>query len=474
MRRLLMVTAVWGEWHLMVLLTVNLPTLLAPGNLPTLAKCFRVRYLIYTHKSDFDRIDNDPAIAKIRNLGIDVEIEILPPDVRRNPNATQHPAWKMAVLRAREDGDLLLLIPPDVAWGGTSFRYIATRLERGERAIFMTYLRTEADSFIRALVDRKSANSFEIDIAQREMVELGVRSFHPLMGASLRDSDFFPIHPEMILWAVPGEGFAVRVLAREMFLFDPADFQLNHVALAENRLQRSEVSFVHDSDELFAVSLTEIGKDVGWHTRLRQATPMTIAPWWLRYDSKSNDFMAAQKIRWHFSEVTEKKWRAVETGCDLFIRRLAATREGIRVWQIAQSHACLEAGRVIAHMLNTGVFARALRGREAAIVFLPRDEAFASETNSRAGVEVDLNDNAELIRLVRKHHVPVPHEVVQVADPLVHMLGGKSCTQIETAGGPINLAIVGDGGLTVGNAKIVSKLTGTASIVIYLVDSLLR
>lgn len=472
--RLLMSTAVWGDWHTMIHLTVNLPTLLAPGNLPTLAAACDMQYLIFTRRSDFTRIEADPAIAKIRALGIEVSIEFLPPEILKDPIAAHHAAWDMATKRAGEAGALLLLMPPDVAWGGRSFGSVVDRLERGERAIFMTYLRAESVSFVKALNDRKDADSVALDVSQNDMVDLCVRSFHPLMAASVRDSDFFPTHPEMILWPVPGEGFAVRVLAREMFLFDPSYFNLNHAALPDLPLQRGEASFICDSDDLFAVSLAEIGKDVQWHIRPQEASPMTIAPWWLRYDSKSNDFMAAQKIRWHFKPVTEAKWRAVEMGCDVFIRRLAAVREGMRVWQIAQTRTCTQSGRILAYMLNTGALARAVRGREGAIVFLPKDQAFA-ETGNGAGSKIpDLADEPALIRLIKSHYVPASFETVDFDDPVRSILNGARSGQLDGANGPLRIVLDDDGAIIVGGAKVVSKPIKTGSIVIYLVNDLIR
>lgn len=472
--RLLMSTAVWGDWHMMVHFTVNLPTLLAPGNLPTLAAACDMEYLIFTRKADFSRIESDPAIAKIRALGIEVSIEFLAPDILKDPIAAHHAAWDMATKRAGEAEALLLLMPPDVAWGGRSFGSVVDRLQRGERAIFMTYLRAESESFIKALDGRRDDSAVALDVSQNDMVDLCMRSFHPLMAASVRDSDFFPTHPEMILWPVPGEGLAVRVLAREMFLFDPSYFDLNHAALPDLPLQRGEASFICDSDDLFAVSLAEIGKDVQWHIRPQEASPMMIAPWWLRYDSKSNDFMAAQKIRWHFKPVTDAKWRAVETGCDVFIRRLAAVREGMRVWQIAQTRTCTKSGRILAYMLNTGALARAVKGREGAIVFLPRNEAFRAKGNGPGSKYPDLADEAALIHLIKAHHVPVSFETVEFDDPVRHVLNGAKSGQLDGANGPLSILLDDDGAIIVGGAKIVSKPIKTGSMVIYLVNDLIR
>lgn len=472
--RILMTTAVWGVWHLMAHLTCNLPTLLAAGNLPLLAERFPIRYLTFTRKEDYEKIRSSPAMQRLKDLKVELEFEFLSPDILSDPIAAHHHAWNEATRRARERREFLLLMPPDVAWAGNSFGVIADRLAEGHRAVFMTYLRAESESFLDALKKLQEPDRIDLAVSQEKMVELCTASLHPLMAASFRDSDFFPIHPEMILWPVPDEGFAVRVLAREMFLFDPTYFNLNSAALPDSRLSEDEVSFLCDSDDLFAVSLAEIGKDVQWHILPRKADALTIAPWWLRYDSKSNDFMVGQKIRWHFKPVTEAKWRAVEAGADLLVHRLIAAREALRVWQVAQVQDCQTAATLLALLLHTGAIAGLMRSREAALVFLPTDQAFA-------GLESDLIDNdadegavRRLVRHARWHVCPVAHSVVEAADPLLAAQTAAGSSQVRTGEGALPFTCNADGVWQVGDATIASDPIRTGPLAIYLVESFVR
>ncbi len=472
--RILMTTAVWGDWHLMVHLTCNLPTLLAAGNLPLLAERFPIRYLTFTRKQDYEKIRTSPVMQRLRDLNVELEFEFLSPDILSDPIAAHHHAWNEATRGARARHEYLLLMPPDVAWAGNSFGVIADRLANGHRAVFMTYLRAESDSFVDALKDLQQPERIDLPVSQEKMVELCTASLHPLMAASFRNSDFFPIHPEMILWPVPGEGFAVRVLAREMFLFDPNYFNLNSAALPDSRLSDDEVSFLCDSDDLFAVSLAEIGKDVQWHILPRTADPLTIAPWWLRYDSKSNDFMAAQKIRWHFKPVTEAKWRAVEAGADLLIHRLIAARETLRIWQVAQIRNCQRSATVLALLLNTGAVAGLMRGTEAALVFLPIDQAFADQESSLGHDRADEGSLRRVVEHARWHICSVAHAVAEADDPLAEASSQAASGTLETIAGEVPLVRDSSGNWRVGEAAIVSEVIHTGPLAIYLVESFVR
>ena len=61
-----------------------------------------------------------------------------------------------------------------------------------------------------------------------------------------------------------------------MFIFDPGRYQFNAVALPAQPLRPEEFAFLTDSDDLFAVSLATLGKDVGWHVNAHKADPVEI------------------------------------------------------------------------------------------------------------------------------------------------------------------------------------------------------
>jgi hypothetical protein len=180
----------------------------------------------------------------------------------------------------------------------------------------------------------------------------------------------------MMLWPVKDEGVLVRVFAREMFLFDPRAFARNHAQLIANSFQASDIYFISDSDDLFGVSLTPLGKDVGWHLDQRPASPEQIAQWLLLYDSPANDLVAGTKIRWHFAPVTESKWRTRERGADLLVRRAAVARERQRVLRTISG---LPGGSLTALIyssaLATGQLKLSRLHRRRFLILVPRDLA---------------------------------------------------------------------------------------------------
>lgn len=464
--KLLMVTAVWGQWHLNAHLSINLPTLLAPGNLPTLAGLCDIHYLIFTRPDDVERISAAPEINALRPL-MSIEIKVLSAADIENPIAGHHKAWEQAQEQAVRARCLLLLMPPDVAWADNSFATVGRLIAAGHRAIFMTYLRVESESFIRTIHERRQ-DHLVLSVSSRDMVRLSLECLHPLMAAYLHDSEYFPVHPEMILWAVPGEGVAVRVLAREMFLFDPSRYPVNQAALPRNRIPPEEMVFLSDSDAFYGVSLTPLGKDSSWYVVPRTADPVEVGGWWLAYDSPVNDLISAQKVRWHFAPTTDR-WQAVERRADRFVRTAAAVREGIRLWRAARRLGCSAAAPFIALAIHTGVFARAVRGRGTALVFLPNDKAIATLDILELENLTKPAGKRRLGRLMRAHFVPdAPDEG---DDPLEAL--GRAGSVVETANGRYPLVRDEEGRYRLDDANVLSGPLKVGNLAVYTVDRLI-
>jgi hypothetical protein len=212
----------------------------------------------------------------------------------------------------------------------------------------------------------------------------------------------------MLFWPVAGEGLLLRVLAREMFLFNPRFLSLNVANLVGSEIDPNAVHFVSDSDEFFAVSLAGLGKDVDWHMKLRPADPVEIGRWWLNYDSPVNDAIASYKIRWHVNPVTEAKWRQREVASDLFIRRCGVIREGLRVREAAQELGCSKAAQLIAFAVHCHVLEHVVRGSGAATILVPVNAAFARLPDGFVDRLLTPAGRKDLIRFLRAHITIAP------------------------------------------------------------------
>jgi len=468
--RLIIVTAVWGDWHTSKYVNLNVPTLLAEGNFQALSRHCHITYLIYTSQADMEHVRRAPAVQALSRI-MDLEYRTIAAEELQNPIAAHHAIWATATERARKDGCYILNLPPDTAWSNGSFGHIGRLIDAGKKLIFMTYLRAESESFTAAIQGYRQSCSEAIEVSGTQLVKICLQTLHPLMAAYLRGSSHFPYHSEMMLWTVPHEGVLCRVLAREMFFYDPAMVKLNAVGLLETNLDPALIHVIDDSDDLFAVSLAPFDKEIEWYRWARNANPGRIAEWWLEYDSWINDFIAGANIRWHFRPMTAQLWQTREQGANIFLRRAAATREGRRLWGTARSIACTTAARLLATAVQTGAISRIARGRGGALVFMPINSAFAEYPPRLVDHLHDVAGERDLAQLMRRHFVPSEHPVEPLS--LEDRLGSSRQIDLFAADGTTLRFIRRDGRLEVNGVRLVGGPIPSGKQRIYLIERLL-
>lgn len=469
--KLLVVTAMWGDWHISKYLDLNLPTLLADGNFPALSNYCDIAYLIYTSQGDMKRVQEAPGVQALSRL-MKLEFCTITSEAIENPIAAHHAVWAEATKRAKNEGSFILLMPPDVVWSDGSFEHIGRLLEAGKKAIFMTFLRAESESFAPALGSYGKFGGREISVSGAQMVEICMHTLHPLMAAYLRDSNHFPIHPEMMLWTVPNEGLLCRILAREMFVYDPSMVVLNMANLLATNLDPALIHVVNDSDDLFAVSLAPYQKEFEWYRWPRAADPVAVSEWWLDYDSWINDLIAGTKLRWHYRPVTEAEWQAREQGADVFLRRAAAIREGKRLFRTAQTLDCTTAASLIAVATQSGVISRIARGRGGALVFMPVNSAFADCPSHLLDHLFEVTGERGLAQLINRHFIPgeLPIEPRRLAE----RLGLSSRIDLIAAdGAPLQITRHG-GKLNINDVCILDGPFQSGKNYVYLIEQLLE
>ena len=257
-------TVFWGDWHRDMFLKINLPTLLAAGNLPTFAGGVACEYLIFTTSADAKILKQNASFARLRSF-MPVEIKIFAPSKTRHPIDLHRDIWHVATDRARRRGALILFMPPDVGWADGSFARLRDTLIAGKRAIFMAYPRVVSDTIVPAMLERHPRSAEAMTISPRQMMTLAVTHIHPLMAVYDRAASHFPLHPEMVLWPIKNDGFLLRFLARELFCFEPGAYPLNKQALLACLPPREKIHVFDDAREFLGVSLTPRWKDTEWY-----------------------------------------------------------------------------------------------------------------------------------------------------------------------------------------------------------------
>ena len=178
--------SVWADWHVNQFFKNALPSLRAPGNLDS------VDYRISVHTCPCDVEGLRKALA---GLVYDVEAT-LPDNITSDRNAA-HPVvsrFKEEDRAAAGDGDVWLLLAPDMVWAQGTLAYYRHLFEQGKKAIFRPLLRVDSDK----------AGTIA-DFSNRALAKVALESEHDLVKKFYRASGpHFSRHAEMVTWEAPG------------------------------------------------------------------------------------------------------------------------------------------------------------------------------------------------------------------------------------------------------------------------------
>jgi hypothetical protein len=428
--RCVFVTVLWGDWHRNIFLDANLPTMLSPGNLPALAAGIDCEYLVYTTAKDALQMTRNRVFQRLRSV-VPVSLRLFMPSRTKNIFSLQHEIWRAATEHARRRGAFILLMPPDVAWADGSFGCLLAALEAGKRALFMTYPRVVSESIGSAMAERFPLNADQSrTIAAKDMMTLAVTHIHPLMAAYDRAGPYFPIHPEMILWPIEGDGFLLRLLARELFCFEPGHYALNAQSLLAQMPPLEEIHVFRNSLEFLGVSFTPLWKDMEWYLARRQLDPLFVGRWWIDYDSPMNDYLSTINLRFTCGTADEARWRLGEAHADAVLAHLRSTREFVRILMTLMRMGHSRAAGFLASALRVHGLARRWPHRGPFVVLAPTDEAFERARFNR--VPGDGMSPSEARKIIEAHIAVLPPSASVDDGQSIKTLSGRTVRLEDT------------------------------------------
>lgn len=434
-------TAVWGAWHREVFLSLQLPTLLAPGNLPALHGVVPTIYHIHTSESDKPHFEDHPGIAALRRI-LPVEITASPDDAFRHPVETHLRIWHDGVARARSADAYFMALPADMLWADGAFAHLADRLKAGEIAVYALFMRVVQETITKELGWRFGGPPLPPGaLPPGRLVGLALEHIHPLLAAYRRDSEHFPFHPEYIIWPVPGEGVLMRSLATTALIFDPKRCAVDHHFSLLEGVDLDKVGFIDDSDQLFGVSLTPATKDVNWFFTRQTADIETMGAWWDVFDGYAHDRLADRAIRFHAVEPTATAWRRAELHSNFLVGQCRTARELVRIGRFLRGMGYRTASERLALAIMSGRLRRMWRWRGPFTIFCPSEAALSSPAEWDGRMDVSPEDI-------------LAHVVEGIVGPTPEGDRGDEVSTRSLAGGSVRVVANDDGVVRVNGRPI--------------------
>jgi hypothetical protein len=210
------ITYAWGQKYLDKLLSLTLPALLAPGNLPYVAEKVPCKVVILTEEKFFDRLRADLAVVRMQ--------ELCPLQMVALDDLISHPdKYGMALTYALHRGfaDLgpavtdgwLMFLNADFILADGSLRTLIGRLSAGERLVASPSYCVNSEQVTPLLLRRVDPQSRVLSLSPRELATLVLQHRHNTIRAKTVNRPLFSIrYMDQFYWEVDNH----TLLGRQM------------------------------------------------------------------------------------------------------------------------------------------------------------------------------------------------------------------------------------------------------------------
>ena len=208
------ITMAWGERYIADLLSLTIPALLAPGNIPAFARHFRCEFVIVTERRFFDRIGSSRVVAQLLRY---CDLRLIPiDDLLSNWYGI---TLTFALVRGFADlGEAmtdthLIFLNADFIVADGSYAKLAEMIQAGARlAVSPSYCMVLEDT-VERLMAYRDPGSGALRISRREMAALIIEHRHNTIRAKTANQRLFRIHRyDQFYWYLD----EMTMLARQM------------------------------------------------------------------------------------------------------------------------------------------------------------------------------------------------------------------------------------------------------------------
>ena len=266
------ITYAWGENYLHELLSLTLPALLSPGNLPSIAALVPCELIILTEERFFATVNSHASILRakqfcpVRLIGLDDLI-------------TVKDKYGMALTHALHRGfsDLgqsmtetwQIFLNADFILADGSLRNLLRRLASGERLVASPSYCVDSNAAVAELHRRVDKKTSALCISPRELAALAIKWRHNTIRGKTVNERFFNIrHMDQFYWLVDNSTLlghqmpiAIVGMRPERYLTEVNSYW--DYGLIQEFCPETEVCVLGDSDEFLMIELRakEVAED---------------------------------------------------------------------------------------------------------------------------------------------------------------------------------------------------------------------
>ena len=261
------ITYAWGDAYVEDLLSLTIPALLAPGNLPYLASQVPCEVVMLTEERLFARVSDHPAIERIRTICpfklIGLDDLITAPDKKYGMALTYALHRGFADLGAAMTDHWLIFLNADFVLAEGSLRTLLDHLVRGERLVASPSYCVVAKEAKPELLKRVDPKTRTLSMLPRDMAKLALAHRHnTIRSKTVNQSAFHIRYMEQFYWLLDdstllGHQMPVAIvgLRPESYVAEPNSYW-DH-GLMKEFCPTVEPDVIGDSDDFLMIELRE-------------------------------------------------------------------------------------------------------------------------------------------------------------------------------------------------------------------------
>ncbi len=254
---------VWGHRYIRQFLEFGLPSLLAPGNLPALAKALPCKLVFLTSEEDAKVLRDHPACRYLASL-CDVDVHAIDDLITGdNYSTTITLAYARAVRAAgaeMRDTCFFFLISDYVIADG-SLASVLARMQAGASGVLAGNFQVVAEEAMKSLYKKFDRGTPELVLPSRQLMTWALPYLHPMTAANMVN---FPlchsIHSNRLFWRVDENTLIGRFYLMHMICIRPevADFIVGSscdYSFIPEMCPSGNVAVLTDSDDYLVVEM---------------------------------------------------------------------------------------------------------------------------------------------------------------------------------------------------------------------------
>jgi hypothetical protein len=259
-----LITIAWGEKYIEQLFSLTLPAVLAPNNLPALARDFACELVIVTEEAWFERLRRHPVAARLRQY---CTIELRPIDDLVNQPDAYGMTLTYGLFRGFEElgpamiDRQLIFFNADFILADGSLRTIGEKIHSGERLILAPSYCVVSETVLPWLSARRDREHGLLAVPPREMAEVALRNRHnTIRGKTVNQRAFSVEWMDQFYWLVDERTlighqlpFAVVSMRPERVLTDMCTFW--DYGIISEACPTTQRCIIADSDDFLMIEL---------------------------------------------------------------------------------------------------------------------------------------------------------------------------------------------------------------------------